>query len=153
MLFAAIENELENYYLLDTNSWSKIDKNSVNLCLKLLVAIENELLDDLPRYAGLIEQWLFALHSASSDFSQLSRIVPGSQGNLGLLKKARSTAYQGYDAVLIRVVRAALPQCGDPDTKEWVPVLVGCWIDAVFEGKYYRCFQIIARVPLVLLSK
>lgn len=81
-------------------------------------AIENELLDDLPRYASLIELWLYTLYSAGNDFSKLSRFVPGAQDKLGLLKKARSTAYQGYDAVLLRVVRAALPQCGDSDTKE-----------------------------------
>ena len=85
-------------------------------------AVESVVLEDLMKYSSLVELWLFALHSSSNDFSQLSRVLSNSGGKL-----RRSGGYQGYTAVLLRVVRAALPLCEDEETRGLVsPSLFVC---------------------------
>lgn len=114
-----VHNLLRTY---NFSNLSKADKKHRLLMLANILALasqqeirdlENVLLSDIAKHCDLLEMWLFSLHAASSDFTQLGRI----SGRSGTSSLSRETQ-QDYSDLLVRIVRTVLPQCIDSTARE-----------------------------------
>ncbi|KAA0183330.1 hypothetical protein HAZT_HAZT004411 [Hyalella azteca] len=98
-----VRNLLRSYHF---NNLSQLDKkHRMHMIAKLLAfssadeirGVEDTMLQDPSKYCDLIELWIFCVHSATCDFSQLARITGRSH------KKKVLTSKQEYDDMLVRV--------------------------------------------------
>ncbi|KAF2357901.1 Symplekin C-terminal [Trinorchestia longiramus] len=113
-------------------------------------SVENVLLSDLTRYCELIELWIFCVHAASSDFTQIARIA-GRGGS-----KLNRDKQQDYDDLLVRVVKSLVPQCTDSSSREQVsrlllscPVVPVSVVSALAECAVSDCNDSSSSAPLV----
>ncbi|XP_018018176.2 symplekin [Hyalella azteca] len=122
-----VRNLLRSYHF---NNLSQLDKkHRMHMIAKLLAfssadeirGVEDTMLQDPSKYCDLIELWIFCVHSATCDFSQLARITGRSH------KKKVLTSKQEYDDMLVRVVRSIVPQCTEQTYRDLLSrLLLSC---------------------------